>query len=95
MIENKYTIKYTTSFKKNYKRAIKRGLKVELLNQIITLLATGEPLPVKYRDHALSGDWAGYRECHIMPDWLLVYYIEDDTLVLTLTRTGTHSDIYI
>lgn len=95
MIENEYTIKYTTSFKKNYKRAIKRGLKIELLNQIITLLATGEPLPVKYRDHALSGDWAGYRECHIMPDWLLVYYIEDDTLVLTLARTGTHSDIYI
>ena len=95
MIENKYTIKYTTSFKKDYKRAIKRGLKIELLNQIITLLATGEPLPVKHRDHALSGDWAGYRECHIMPDWLLVYYIEDDTLVLTLARTGTHSDIYI
>lgn len=95
MIENKYTIKYTTSFKKNYKRAIKRGLKIELLNQIITLLATGKPLPVKHRDHALSGDWAGYRECHIMPDWLLVYYIEDDTLVLTLARTGTHSDIYI
>lgn len=88
MKENKYTIKYTTSFKKDYKRAIKRGLKIELLNQIITL-------PDKYRDHALSGDWAGYRECHILSDWLLIYYIEEDVLVLTLANTGTHSDLYI
>ncbi len=90
MKENKYTIKYTTSFKKDYKRAIKRGLKIELLNQIITLLATGESLP-----DALSGDWAGYRECHILSDWLLIYYIEEDVLVLTLANTGTHSDLYI
>lgn len=91
MKENKYTIKYTTSFKKDYKRAIK----IELLNQIITLLASGESLPDKYRDHALSGDWAGYRECHILSDWLLIYYIEEDVLVLTLANTGTHSDLYI
>lgn len=95
MKENKYTIKYTTSFKKDYKRAIKRGLKIELLNQIITLLASGESLPDKYRDHALSGDWTGYRECHILSDWLLIYYIEEDVLVLTLANTGTHSDLYI
>ena len=80
---------------KDYKRAIKRGLKIELLNQIITLLATGESLPDKCRDHALSGDWTGYRECHILPDWLLIYYIEEDVLVLTLANTGTHSDLYI
>lgn len=95
MKENKYTIKYTTSFKKDYKRAIKRGLKIELLNQIITLLASGKSLPDKYRDHALSGNWAGYRECHILSDWLLIYYIEEDVLVLTLANTGTHSDLYI
>ena len=94
MKETKYTVKYTTSFKKDYKRAIKRGLKIELLEQVVALLAMGEPLPDKNRDHDLSGDWAGHRECHILPDWLLVYRIEDDVLVLTLARTGTHSDLF-
>ena len=94
MKETKYTVKYTTSFKKDYKRAIKRGLKIELLEQVVSLLAMGEPLPDKNRDHDLSGDWAGHRECHIFPDWLLVYRIEDDVLVLTLARTGTHSDLF-
>ena len=89
MKETKYTVKYTTSFKKDYKRAIKRGLKIELLEQVVALLAMGEPLPDKNRDHDLSGDWAGHRECHILPDWLLIYRIEDDVLVLTLARTGT------
>lgn len=81
-------------FQKDYKRAIKRGLKIELLEQVVALLAMGEPLPDKNRDHDLSGDWAGHRECHILPDWLLVYRIEDDVLVLTLARTGTHSDLF-
>ena len=81
MKETKYTVKYTTCFKKDYKRAIKRGLKIELLEQVVTLLAMGEQLPDKNRDHDLSGDWAGHRECHILPDWLLVYRIEDDVLV--------------
>ena len=94
MKETKYTVKYTTSFKKDYKRAIKRGLKIELLEQVVALLAMGEPLPDKNRDHGLSGDWAGHRECHILPDWLLVYRIEDDVLVLTLARPGTHSDLF-
>ena len=93
MKETKYTVKYTTSCKKDYKRAMKRGLKIELLEQVVALLAMGEPLPDKNRDHDLSGDWAGHRECHILPDWLLVYRIEDDVLVLTLARTGTHSDL--
>lgn len=82
------------TLQKNYKRAIKRGLKIELLEQVVALLAMGEPLPDKNRDHDLSGDWAGHRECHILPDWLLVYRIEDDVLVLTLARTGTHSDLF-
>ena len=89
MKETKYTVKYTTSFKKDYKRAIKRGLKIELLEEVVAMLAMGEPLPDKNRDHDRSGDWAGHRECHILPDWLLVYRIEDDVLVLTLARTGT------
>ena len=94
MKKAKYTVKVTTQFKKDYKVAIKRGLKIELLEDIVTALAKGEPLPEKNRDHALSGVWIGHRECHIQPDWLLVYRIEDDVLVLTLTRTGSHSDLF-
>ena len=67
---------------------------MELLEEVITLLAMGEPLPLRNKDHSLSGEWVGHRECHILPDWLLVYRIEDDVLVLTLTRTGSHSDLF-
>ncbi len=94
MRKTKYTVKLTTQFKIDYKRALKRGLKIDLLEQVVELLAMGETLPEKNRDHGLSGDWAGHRECHIQPDWLLVYRIEDDVLVLTLSRTGTHSDLF-
>ena len=94
MRKTKYTVKYTTGFKKDYKRAIKHGLKIELLEQVVALLAMGEPLPEKNRDYDLSGDWAGHRECHILPDRLLIYRIEDDVLVLTLARTGSHSDLF-
>ena len=94
MRKTKYTVKPTTQFKKDYKRAIKRGRKIELLEKIVELLAMGEALPEKNRDHELSGDWAVHQECHIQPDWLLVYRIEDDVLVLTLARTGTHSDLF-
>lgn len=94
MKETKYTVKTTTQFKKDYKLAMKRGLKIALLEDVIAALAMGEALPEKNKDHALTGNWAGYRECHIQPDWLLVYYIEDDVLVLTLSRTGTHSDLF-
>ncbi len=94
MRKTKYTVKYTIAFKKDYKRAIKRGLKMELLEQVVELLAMGKPLPDKNRDHNLSGDWVGHRECLIQPDWLLIYRIEDNVLVLTLARTGTHSDLF-
>lgn len=94
MRKTKYTVKTTTQFKKDYKLAIKRGLKIELLEDVVATLAMGEPLPEKKKDHALSGNWAGHRECHILPDWLLIYRIEDDVLVLTLARTGTHSDLF-
>lgn len=94
MRKTKYTVKTTTLFKKDFKLAMKRGLNVELLENIIALLAMGEPLPAKNKDHALTGNWVGHRECHILPDWLLIYRIEDDVLVLTLARTGTHSDLF-
>lgn len=90
----KYTVKATTQFKKDYKLAIKRGLKIGLLEQIIASLADDVALPDKNKDHALTGNWNGYRECHILPDWLLVYRIDGDVLVLTLARTGAHSDLF-
>lgn len=67
---------------------------IALLDDIIRMLAKGETLSEKNRDHELGGDWAGHRECHIQPDWLLVYRVEDDVLVLTLSRTGSHSDLF-
>ena len=94
MRKTKLTVKPTTQFKKDYKLAMKRRLAMELLDGIIATLAMGEPLPKKNKDHALTGNWAGHRECHILPDWLLIYRIEDDVLVLTLSRTGTHSDLF-
>lgn len=94
MNETKYTVKTTTQFKKDYKLAMNRGLKIALLDNVIAALAMGKALPEKNKDHALTGNWTGYRECHVQPDWLLVYRIEDDVLVLTLTRTGTHSDLF-
>lgn len=90
----KYAVKTTTQFKKDYKLAIKRGLKIELLEQIICNLAEGTPLPEKAKDHSLDGNWNGHRECHVLPDWLLVYRIEENILILSLARTGTHSDLF-
>lgn len=94
MTETKYIVKPTTQFKKDYKLAVKRGMKIDLLKDIIAALAMGEKLPEKNKDHALAGNWVGHRECHILPDWLLIYRIEDDVLVLTLARTGSHSDLF-
>ena len=94
MRKTKYTVKTTTLFKKDFKLAMKRGLNIELLENIIALLSMGEPLPEKNKDHSLTGNWVGHRECHILPDWLLIYRMEDDVLVLTLARTGTHSDLF-
>ncbi len=89
-----YELITTGRFKKDLKTAIKRGYDVNLLDSIIDLLVKGKALPEKHKDHALFGNWAGHRECHITPDWLLIYKIEDSILVLTLTRTGTHSDLF-
>lgn len=88
------TIKYHTAFKKDYKRIKKRGYDTRLLEKVIDILAEGKPLPSEYQDHSLSGNYKGCRECHISPDWLLVYEIAENELLLYLTRTGTHSDIF-
>ena len=90
----KRDIVWTTQFKKDYKLALKRNMDIELLDNIIRALSRGEILPEKNKDQSISGDWVGHRECHIQPDWLLVYRIDDDVLVLTLSRTGTHSDLF-
>ena len=87
-------IRRTSRFKKDYKAAIKRGLPKEALRAVIEALANDEPLPERCRPHLLSGDWVGYWECHIRPDWLLIYKLSDDVMVLTLVRTGTHSDLF-
>ena len=94
MRKTKYTVKPTTQFKKDFKLAMKRGLKIELLEEVIAAFAMGEALPEKHKDHTLTGNWFGHRECHVLPDWLLIYRIEDEVLVLTLARTGTHSDLF-
>lgn len=90
----KYDIQATSKFKKEYHLVKKRGYNMQLLKQVVQLLANGETLPQKYKEHALTGNYKGYLECHISPDWLLIYKIEKDILVLTLTRTGTHSDLF-
>lgn len=87
-------IQYEATFKRDFKRIIKRGLNPQLLEEVITLLAEEQKLPPKYKDHVLSGVYSGYRECHIQPDWLLIYKIKADVLVLLLTRTGTYSDLF-
>ncbi len=94
MRKTKLSVVTTAAFKRDYKLAIKRGLKISLLEDVVAALAMGEQLPEKNRDHALTGNWEGHRECHILPDWLLIYRIEGDLLILTLTRTGTHSDLF-
>ncbi len=90
----KYSIKVSSLFKKDYKVAKKRGCNMSLLDEAIALLAEGDALPKRYKDHALKGKYDGYRECHIAPDWLLVYKIVESELLLALTRTGTHSDVF-
>lgn len=88
-------IRYTTKFRKDFKMVKKRGCNVELFQEVLSILQNGQQLPQKYKDHSLSGNYSGCRECHITPDWLLIYrYDNDNGLVLILTRTGTHSDLF-
>ena len=88
------TIRYETRFRRDYKRILKRGYDKHLFEEVLEYLVNQLPLPQKYNDHALTGNWNGFRECHIQPDWLLIYHIEENELLLCFTRTGTHSDLY-
>lgn len=93
----KYQVKMTSKFKKDYKQAKKRGCDIDLLKKVVHLIARGDQqkkLVEEYDDHPLSGNWKGHRELHLEPDWILVYYIAEDILVLSLVRNGTHSDIF-
>lgn len=84
----------SNQFKKDLRLAKKRGLRLELLSTVVNTLAAGNPLDARYRDHNLTGNYRGFRECHIEPDWLLVYRIEAEDLELFLFRTGSHSDLF-
>lgn len=90
----KYRIKPTSRFQKDLRRIQKRGYQIELIKEVVRKLSNGETLEPKYKDHPLSGDYAGCRECHITPDWLLIYEKYENELILYLTRTGTHSDLF-
>ena len=90
----KYNVIYSPTFKKEFKLMQKRGYDTNLLKGVVTKLANGEELPERNRDHALTGNYKACRECHIKPDWLLIYQIEDEELILFLMRTGTHSDLF-
>lgn len=92
-MSKKYEIDFTSAFSKDLKKIKKRGYNIEFLESVVDKLQTGKQLEPKYKDHLLTGNWKGFRECHIQPDWLLVYRIYDDKLLLVLTRTGTHSDL--
>lgn len=81
-------------FKKDLKLAKKRGLDLSLLNDVVDLLVARKSLPISFSDHLLSGNYAGFRECHIRPDWLLIYKVDDEELLLMLFRTGTHSNLF-
>ncbi|WP_456047997.1 type II toxin-antitoxin system YafQ family toxin [Abiotrophia defectiva] len=90
----KYQIKFTSQFKKDLKKAKKQGSDIDKLFEVINSLAQGVQLPSKYRDHQLSGNYKDCRECHIEPDWLLIYQVIDNVLVLSLIRIGSHADLF-
>ena len=90
----KYVVKPNTKNKKDLKRAKKRGCDMLLIEEIIVKLSNGEKLDEKHKDHSLTGNYTGRRECHIAPDWLLIYQIIETNLILVLTRTGSHSDLF-
>lgn len=87
-------VRYSNQFEKDYKLIKKRGYDINKLKNVIQLLTTGNALPDKYKEHYLTGKYKGFRECHIQPDWLLIYTIESDKVTITVVRTGTHSDLF-
>jgi len=90
----KYAVTQTSQYKRDLKRAVRRGCEVSLIKAVVMQLADGVPLSARHRNHALAGRFAGFRECYITHDWLLVYLIENNKMVLTLTRTESHSDLF-
>ena len=90
----KYIVKPSKKFQKDLKKVKSTGYNINLLAEVIQLLADGKTLPQRYQDHKLSGNFKGCRECHVLPDWLLIYEIVENELLLYLTRTGTHSDLF-
>ena len=90
----KYEVRFTNQFKKDVKLAKKQGKDIDKLFDVIGILANGETLDEKYRDHDLSGNFRGCRECHIEPDWLLIYEVDNNVLVLVLNRVGSHSELF-
>lgn len=89
----KYGVRKTSRYKKSLKKMLKRGKDIKKLTNVVLKLANGEQLPPQYKDHPLSGDLAGLRDCHIENDWVLLYEIKDNLLILSLADTGTHSDL--
>lgn len=87
-------LKTTAQFRKDYKRAKKRGYNLTLLQDVLEILCAEKTLDAKYKDHALVGAYKGFRECHIQPDWLLIYTIDKDKLILVAARTGSHADLF-
>ena len=87
-------VRYSARFKKDFKIIVKRGSDVKLFEKVLALLRDEKTLPQVYNDHALKGEYIGRRECHITPDWLLIYKKEQDMITLSLTRTGSHSDLF-
>ncbi len=85
---------YTAKFKKDFKRLKRQGKDMSKLSEVLQMIASGAPLPESKRDHLLSGSYKNHRECRIEPDWLLIYRIEESELVLTATRTGSHSELF-
>ena len=90
----KLNVVLSNRFRKDLKLISKRGYDLDLLNAVVEKLASGIPLEEKYRDHSLTGNYVGFRECHILPDWLLIYRIDESEIILFLSRTGTHSDLF-
>lgn len=84
----------TGQFRKDYKRIKKRGYDLKLLEKVIDMLLSEKILEDRYRDHVLAGNYVGFRECHILPDWLLIYAVDKGNLILTASRTGTHADLF-
>ena len=89
-----YNVKFTNAYKKSYKRMAKRGIDLSLLDEAVDNIRHGIALDPKYNDHILKGKFNDFHECHIKPDWLLVYLLEDDILTLTLIDTGSHADLF-